>query len=426
MKTFFIEKLNGTAKAKRVIFKMQSLQRQNAGVQEEIQTVESAKMGLCIVALPREYRSITEIKKLVEEVLKIGKVSSIHPVQTTARTGVIYNTANVVMDYIDNVSIINSFSENEGRASVDVPAGQVMSWDNGKPMAHLSFRELTDVSRWSFCSPVKKLELDQEAWTSLHIPIIPKNMSRFNSVTSTYCTNPEEGFYDTESGLTDLIQNKLGLGQVKRIDFVVRDDKAGNPKAAFIHFDHWYDNKNANYLRDKLNESGTFRQKGYYDGFGTQRFVVQNDGEQQDAYFIFKINHKPIPDVDESTCELNIHQLVASNKRLGELVAAQTVEIEFLKSQLEKLQPSQSIEPTETLNENQENEIGEILYNHVMKFCPERAGKITGMFLELDIPELLELVNNPTGAIFQRRIDEAIDVLIEAEAEEAAEARLNR
>jgi hypothetical protein len=61
-----------------------------------------------------------------------------------------------------------------------------------------------------------------------------------------------------------------------------------------------------------------------------------------------------------------------------------------------------------------------------MKICPERAGKITGMLLELDVPELLELVNNPTGVMLQKRVDEAITVLIESEAEEEAEARLNR
>ena len=86
-------------------------------------------------------------------------------------------------------------------------------------------------------------------------------------------------------------------------------------KSAFIHFDYWYNNNNAKFLRDKLNTSGQFKQKGFYDGSNTHRFMVRNDnGDKVPGYFVFKINHKPIPEVEET--ELNMSQLVAANKVL--------------------------------------------------------------------------------------------------------------
>jgi len=386
--------------------------------------------GICIVALPREYRTCTEVKNLIENTLNIGQVASVHLAETMSKTNVVYHTANVIMTTITNTKIMSDFEEFEGRASIDVPEGLSMSWDNGKPMGHLSIRDIPDISRFDFCSPSTKMEFPGGACPSLHIPIIPKKLSRYSPLTSTVYSQPREGFYDTESGLTDLIQNKLGFGQVKRIDFVTRDDKEDKPKAAFIHFDHWYDNKNSRFLLAKIEETGNFRQKGFYNGFNMQKFYAQNEnGQSQEAFIVFKINHKPIPEVNETECELNIHQLVAVNKRLlesetalKEQVAALTARIAELESQQPQQRPSTPV----FTSESQEDDIGEHLYNHIMKICPERAGKITGMLLELDVPELLELVNNPTGVMLQKRVDEAITVLIESEAEEEAEARLNR
>ena len=385
---------------------MQRQQRQNSPSEEMTTSV----VGICIVALPLEYRTCAEIKDLVENILNIGVVASVYPVETMAKSGVAYKSANVLMSSLTNQALLADFERDEGRANVNMIRGVTMSWDNGRPMDHLSIRRLADVSRWDYCSPNYKLELSEDAWTSMHIPIIPKNLSKFNPSTSTFDSNPKEGFYDTESGLTHLIQNQLGLGQVKRIDFVVRDDKPGNPKAAFIHFDHWYDNKNSRYLRDRLNESGTFRQKGFYDGFNLQRFMAQNGEEQQDAYFIFKINHRPIPDVDEATCELNIHQLVASNKRLIDKVAEQDVLIASLQEQLAQIELSKT---ESTVNDwsDEKNTIGERIYEKVVLFEPEKAGKITGMLLELDMDELNEMIDAPTTDLLERKIVEANIVL---------------
>ena len=54
-------------------------------------------------------------------------------------------------------------------------------------------------------------------------------------------------------------------------------------------------------------------------------------------------------------------------------------------------------------------EYGEQLYVLIAKNYPYRAGKITGMFLELDMDEILELIQNP--ASLQERLNEANEIL---------------
>jgi hypothetical protein len=367
--------------------------------------------GICIVALPREYRTCAEVKDLIENILQVGQVSSVHLAETMAKTGIAYSTANIVLTSFTSSALQSELDRGDGRATIEVPHGLSMKWDNGKPMGHLSIRQL-DISRFEFCSPLEKMSFPDGACPSLHIPIIPRNMMRFSALTSTAYNKPKEGFYDSESGMTDLIQNKLGLGQVKRIDFVVRDDKDGNPKAAFIHFDHWYDNKNSRFLMDKLEESGSFRQKGYYDGFNMQRFQVQQGAELQDAYIVFKINHKPIPDVDESTCELNIHQLVASNKRLMESETTLMVQVAALTARIAELESQQtSISASDSEMSAEKEELGMRLFRIIEVNHPKLAGKITGMILELDVPDILELLEGETSAPLDARIAEALRVL---------------
>jgi hypothetical protein len=144
-----------------------------------------------------------------------------------------------------------------------------------------------------------KIEFKEGDWTSLYIPIIPTDMmldgNRFES-----------------RHLQDFIENKIQIGKVRRIDFVDRDDleyfDESNPiKAAFIHMEFWFDNYNANILRNALNSKGEHRQRGYHDGMKMNKFVAENK-ENMFRYFVFKINHKPIPDADG---KLNIHQLAA-------------------------------------------------------------------------------------------------------------------
>jgi len=59
--------------------------------------------------------------------------------------------------------------------------------------------------------------------------------------------------------------------------------------------------------------------------------------------------------------------------------------------------------------ERQKNELGERLYSLIVKGHPERAGKITGMILEMDNADILNLLSNPQ--MLDAQVEEAVMVL---------------
>ena len=66
------------------------------------------------------------------------------------------------------------------------------------------------------------------------------------------------------------------------------------------------------------------------------KFLTRNDnGDKVPGYFVFKINHKPIPEV---SIDLNMAQLVAANKVLTEKMVERDEEINNLKEQLRIMQ----------------------------------------------------------------------------------------
>merc|ERR1712072_345792 len=68
-----------------------------------------------------------------------------------------------------------------------------------------------------------------------------------------------------------------------------------------------------------------------------------------------------------------------------------------------------------SLPENQRKHlVGEEIYPLVQKYQPELAGKITGMFLEMEVGEVLGLLENSAQLV--ENIKEAIEVLREARA----------
>ena len=59
--------------------------------------------------------------------------------------------------------------------------------------------------------------------------------------------------------------------------------------------------------------------------------------------------------------------------------------------------------------EQQKNVLGERLYNYIHKRQPEQSSKITGMLLEMDNSEILNLLDSPD--LLDGKINEAVDVL---------------
>jgi polyadenylate-binding protein len=59
--------------------------------------------------------------------------------------------------------------------------------------------------------------------------------------------------------------------------------------------------------------------------------------------------------------------------------------------------------------EQQKNVLGERLYTYISKKHPQEAAKVTGMLLEMDNSEILNLLDSPD--LLDGKIDEALEVL---------------
>ena len=305
--------------------------------------------SLQLVSLPTEYNTEDGVYTLFEKILRIGKVESVRIMERKnynhrLRTEVVTNTA-----FIDFISWNNTQTVQElhklltiepnqpGRTnSVTAITSVPIHWDNGDTMTHLSIREArlgsgkVDVEPSATVAD-EGLVLNPDDWNILYIPVLPNNM---------YIQHPDNTSNTFQPRhLKMFIENDLKLGKVQRVDFIDRElEDSTMVKSVFIHFESWNNNMNARFLREKLNTLGQFKQKGYYDG-GMHRILVRNEnGDKMPGYFVFKINYKPIPEVQET--ELNMSQLVAANKVLEEKMAERDEEIQALKEELAKYKPT--------------------------------------------------------------------------------------
>jgi len=161
-----------------------------------------------------------------------------------------------------------------------------------------------------------RMELEIDSWTSIYIPVLSDKLVLKNHNDMIHKFQPKF--------LRDFLEKVLRIGKVRRIDYVDRDiPNSSTPvKAAFVHFEYWYDTQTARNLRDKLNTYGQFRQKGYMYK-GKRCNFYQHSGDITDparpGYFDIRINHKPI---EETECDWNIHQLYAENQRLEKEMSA--------------------------------------------------------------------------------------------------------
>jgi hypothetical protein len=322
-------------------------------VMVEENSFNNNKNSLQLVSLPIEYNDTDGVINLIETQLNIGKVSSVRIIERRnynqrLQCHIVTKTAFIDMESINNTQAVRDLQKYlsnldlTASPSITVVTEVPIHWDNGDNMTHLSIRRAAEGSgrpKDVTSSPITvtdvsdRMELSDEDWNSVYIPILPTNM---------YINNPVDNSYHTfqPRNLKSLLENELRLGKVQRVDFIDRELEDGQTvKSAFIHFEYWYNNNNARFLRDKLNTVKQFKQKGFYDGSNTHRFMVKNDnGDKVPGYFVFKINHKPIPEVEET--ELNMSQLVAANKVLEEKMAERDEEIRALKEELARYKPT--------------------------------------------------------------------------------------
>lgn len=309
--------------------------------------------SLQLVSLPSEYNSKDGVQELIEKILRIGKVENIRIIERKnynhrLHTEVVTKTAFVDFIHWNNTQsvqelhrLLNAETNQQGRTnSVTVITSTPIHWDNGDNMTHLSIREARvgsgkeeEVESSNTAAADEGLVLNTDDWNSLYIPVLPNNM---------YIQHPDNTSNTFQPRhLKMFIENDLKLGKVQRVDFIDRELEDSNVvvKSVFIHFESWNNNTNTRFLREKLNTFGQFKQKGYYDG-GMHRILVRNEnGDKVPGYFVFKINHKPIPEVGET--ELNMSQLVAANKVLeekmnekNELIAKLTAELDELRKKV--------------------------------------------------------------------------------------------
>jgi hypothetical protein len=309
--------------------------------------------SLQLVSLPVEYNDEVGVCILIEKVLRIGKVENVRVIERKnynqrLRSEIVTKTAFIDFKSWNNTSsvqelsrILNNTSDSVLRPnSIRVITTSPIHWDNGDNMTHLSIREArvgsgkVNEQESTMKTPVE-LEMPLDDWKSLYIPILPTNM---------YVQHPDNTSNTFQPRhLKTFIENELNLGKVHRVDFIDREmEDSTVVKSVFIHFESWNNSTNAKFLREKLNTTGQFKQKGYYNG-GMHRFMVRNDnGDKVPGYFVFKINYKPIPDVEPS--ELNMSQLVAANKVLEEKMSEKDELIAKLNAELDELRNKLSTE----------------------------------------------------------------------------------
>ena len=317
----------------------------------------SAPMSIQVCILPREYNTLECAKILIEDDLQIAKVSSVRIIEKT-----IYNRklqSNVTIkkafieisewnDTVESIRVQNELcllqeTKYQAQNSYTISLGENLNitWENGEPMSHISIRDAKPGSgllhtesnnNTNFVTNNNEnpylLTLQPDDWTSLYIPTIPQMMYLSNPDTTMSVFQP--------SYMRDFIENELKIGKVSRIDFVERRLDNGNAtKGAFIHFENWNNNHKSNELRNALDTDGQYRVKGYYDGTNMRNIIIKNDnGDKVNGYFIFKINHKPIPEV---SIEMNVSQLVAANKILEDKNKEKDETIALLQVQISEL-----------------------------------------------------------------------------------------
>jgi len=324
------------------------------------------KKNLRIVSLPYGCTTEEHVVELVENVLQIGKTTSVK-VQQRRFNNAFYYSAFINFEFWYDSKVSNELqllieenlvldSDEEGETSnsknfnLSLPEFY-FTWANGQPMNHISFKLLNDKPiETPIDYPETNVErsLSDSDWKSIYIPIIPEDLVAVNGTVMSVVT-PDQ--------LTDIIQNQLRIGEVNRIDYVTSEpiDGKESVKSAYIHFKSWYDNAEVESLRNELNTKGS---KRYYSfGVRPSQYTFKSYDEKKEMYvnryLVFKINHKPLQEAPEG---LNVHQLHAANEFLNNLVKEKDEQIEVMKTEIDELKSKLALlSKTETGTETDDN-----------------------------------------------------------------------
>jgi hypothetical protein len=292
----------------------------NVGMENSVNAIDARSVGaVCyykVMSLPREYTSEEGVKELFDTKMKFGKVGEVkitekkqYNMRLKTETVSYSSIFQIKEHYLNEAASMLYYQLSQTSGTVMVFPEFKMEWPNGDSMVHLSLKVCDSFPEDNVGNYyIEPLELNDDEWKSLYIPYIPETLSLENRQGKIEQFHPKQ--------IKSFIQNDMRLGEVSRVDFVDRCDsnEVLSGKAAYIHFKHWYNNKNVEFLRSKLNQYDTFRQKGYYDGTKHRSFYVRDEnGDKQVGYIVLKVNHKPIPDV---VIEKNIQQLAAANEYL--------------------------------------------------------------------------------------------------------------
>jgi len=285
------------------------------------------KGGFLISCLPQGYEDETSIKDLIQNVLLLGCVSGIKIVNKTSDRGAQFQSAYVDMLYWSNTysallvqsQLYAATRTNDGVTITDMfsydgceaygglvmgPSAHELSLDgsrfefsgfprnkldlkfkNGKPMTHLTLRP----TKSGITCDGSTLDV---GWSSLYIPILPKNMTDF-------ATFHSEGDMDKRNAILDdilyaLFENYQCVGKVSRIDYcdVLTEDQGptGNLRA-FIHFHEWWNTANTLAIRNSVEANAKQWQiRGHIDQY-----------ENEYSYIVVKRNEKPVSEATSAS-----------------------------------------------------------------------------------------------------------------------------
>jgi len=235
------------------------------------------------------------------------------------------NENNMNCDYNSDNNLVRNLEQDMNAATTAAPH---MFKNSGQDMEIVKEQFPPNPSYLGLAN--EKLEIPENEWTSIYIPVIPTNLHLSNH------NNNTNKFYPKY--LKNFLENNLNLGKIKRIDFVDRNIETSpvTVKGAFVHFDYWYDSNESKYMRHILNTRHKYRQMGYQYNDKLCTFYTRDEtGATHSAYMMFKINHKPIEDAGY---DVNVHQLKAVIKKFEQEKVESDKKIEELMNRINDLE----------------------------------------------------------------------------------------